>query len=156
MIEQFRHEALNQISVISGFSEIIENELLHFEHPINETFNTHLSKINQLALSFHQTLQVFREGCELKPLTEEAIRLLDPSDDILRYLSPECAIQYTVLKETAGALKNEAYGLEKTSSGSEKITDRSHFIVSSAERIHELFLHPFAFMQEVLKNAPDL
>ena len=147
MIAHFRHEALNQVSVISGFCEIIEN-LLPLPPASNTTdFNLHLRKIKQLALSFNTTLQVFREECDLREMTEEMLHRMDPAGDLLPYLSPECAIQYTVLRETVEALFTEAKQLYKSCNEGEKIIDRCSYVVASSQRLHELFLRPFAYLR---------
>ena len=148
MIEHFRHEALNQVSVISGFCEIIENQLPQPTAANTITFINHLRKIKQLALSFHTTLQVFREECDLKDMTEAMLQRMDPTGDILPYLSPECAIQYTVMKETVEALFAEAKQLHTSCNEGEKISDRCSYVVTSSKRLHELFLRPFEYIRQ--------
>lgn len=151
MIEYFRHEVLNQISVISGFCEIIEHQLLKYEFTENDPFSLSLKKVRQLVGNFHSTLMVFREGCILQDVTEAIIMNADTADSIEQYLTPECRVQYEVLLRIAEALNGEAMVMRKSSSANEKMTERSAFIESSAERLLELFRHPVAYLQKTLK-----
>ena len=151
MIEYFRHEVLNQISVISGFCEIIEHQLLKYGYTENDPFSLSLKKVRQLVGNFHSTLMAFREGCVLQDVTETIIMNANPADSIEPYLTPECRVQYEVLLRIAEALNGEAMVMRKSSSASEKMTERSAFVESSAERLLELFRHPVAYLQETLK-----
>ena len=151
MIEYFRHEVLNQISVISGFCEIIEHQLLKYGFTENDPFSLSLKKVRQLVGNFHSTLMVFREGCILQDVTETIIMNADPADSIEQYLTPECRVQYELLLRIAEALNAEAMDMRKGSSASEKMAERSAFVESSAKRLLELFRHPVAYLQETLK-----
>ncbi len=151
MIEYFRHEVLNQISVVSGFCEIIEHQLLKYGFTENDPFSLSLKKVRQLVGNLHSTLMVFREGCILQDVSEAIIMTADPAGSIEQYLTPECSVQYEVLLRIAEALNDEAAAMRKSSDASEKMAERSVFVESSAERLLELFRHPVAYLQETLK-----
>ena len=93
MIEYFRHEAMNQATVIAGFCEIIDNLLNKRSEPFNGTFPQTLHKIQQLIRNFNDTLTIFREECTfLNDATRELILSLDPVSDITAYFSKNCKI----------------------------------------------------------------
>ncbi|MBN1759303.1 MAG: hypothetical protein JW863_13335 [Chitinispirillaceae bacterium] len=75
----------------------------------------------------------------------------EPAGGIIQYLSPECGIQFEVLTELADALHTESKALREACPEGGKMTERCRYIASSAERLHELFLRPISYLQEVIR-----
>lgn len=152
MIEYFRHEAMNQATVISGFCEIIGNLCTQPGVSVEDCFLLQLEKIRKLVVNFHDTLMVFRDECTLEDGAEGILLEIDPAGDFTRFLSPGCAVHFTVLSEIAEVLNSTARLIDGNSIENSKIADRYKFIVESTGKLHELFLYPIAFLQETIKT----
>ncbi|MBN1575275.1 MAG: hypothetical protein JW913_01890 [Chitinispirillaceae bacterium] len=150
MIEYFRHEAMNQATVIAGFCEIIENLLVKQPFFSNNAFLPVLHKVEQLVRTFNDTLSVFREECMLIDATEEAMLSLDPAAEISAWLSESCRVRFSLLRDIADELDRTACSIETAAIENETIRNRYSFVCKSAARLDDLFLHPVAFLQKAI------
>ncbi len=152
MVESFRHEAMNQATVIAGFCEIIENLLIKNPGSFNTGFPPALKKVEQLIGNFNDTLSAFRNECAITGVTEEIIMSLDPAGDITGYFSESCQIHFTVLREIAKELDAVARSIDAASIGNSDIYSRYCFVGESAVKLNDLFLFPIAFLQKTIKE----
>ena len=129
MIEYFRHEAMNQATVISGFCEIIGNLCAQSGIRVDDYFLSQLEKIRKLVVNFHDTLMAFRDECALEDGAEGILLEIDPMGDFTRFLSPGCAVHFAVLSEIAEVLNATARLIDGKSIENSKIADRYNFIV---------------------------
>jgi hypothetical protein len=152
MIESFRHEAMNQATVIAGFCEIIENLLLKNPGSFNTVFPPALKKVEQLVGNFNDTLCAFRNECAFTGVTEEIVMSLDPAGDITGFFSESCKIHFTVLREIAKELASAARSIDAVSIGNNDIHSRYCFVAESAIKLNDLFLFPIAFLQKMIEE----
>ena len=152
MIEYFRHEAMNQATVISGFCEIIETFLIKNPRTFNDAFPPVLQKISSLVQTFNETLSAFHEECAEIALNESQLLALNPQADITSYISDSCRIQFDVLKDFAKEMVTITQSVTIEAIGNEVAAKKYLFIVESAVKLHELFLHPVVFLQSAVSE----
>jgi hypothetical protein len=152
MIEYFRHEAMNQATVVSGFAEIISSLILKNPESASPEFNSALIKVRQIITTFNETLSVFREECSLNGIDENQLMALDPYGDILHYLSEGCRIHYKTLRDIAESLYGVTGSIEPSRITDAKIAERFTLVHESAAKLVDLFLHPLFFIQDAVRK----
>lgn len=152
MIEYFRHEAMNQATVVFGFTEIINNLLQKTPEHASPEITSVLERIQRIIIIFNETLSVFREECSLEGVTREQLLAFDPYGDITQYLSEGCRVQYLTLRDVAETLYGVTGSLDLSKVADEKIADRFTLIHESAAKLVDLFLHPLLFLQRVVRE----
>ena len=156
MIEYFRHEAMNQATVISGFCEIIGNLIAAPEVTVDESFPPLLQKIRELILTFHETLMMFRDECTLENSSEEVLFSADATGDFTRFLSPGCSMHYAALRDIVKVLAGTVQSIDPVSIGSDKIITRFQFITESITRLTDLLENPVGYLQNMIRtNQPQ-
>jgi hypothetical protein len=147
VIELFRHEAMNQATVIAGFCEIIENQLLKQSGSVSQEFLTVLHKVEKLIGSFNQTFAVFREE-SMEVEAQGSKRQVAFGEDITSLLSPACRTHFGVLREIAAGLSVVADSIGGEGIGSSIIASRYVFVQEAASRLCTLFTDPANFIQK--------
>ena len=143
---------MNQATVIAGFCEIIENLLKKQHYTVNEAFFSVLQKVEELVRTFNDTLSVFRTDCVLIDMTDKLVLSLDPAADITGYLSESCKMHFGVLRDIAGEIERAASSITPADIGIETIGNRYSFVADAAVKLHDLFLHPVAFLQRAIRE----
>jgi hypothetical protein len=145
VIEEFRHEALNQATVIAGFSEIIENLVQKQAMPIYPEFITTLRKIKVLIVSFSKALSAFREE-SIVCCAEGA--LPENPEEIWGMLSPACRLHYDVLQEIAAELLKITEKITPDDIGNPHLANRFYMIQEAVRKVSVLLEDPVAYLKK--------
>lgn len=152
MIEYFRHEAMNQTTVISGFAEIIGTGLDDEPECIRVPLSKFLQNIEQLLRVFNETLAVFRKECGEISLSGEQLSTLDPETDLTRYFSESCCIHFMTLKDISKHLVSLCTSVTINFGENLKLKTRFNFIVQSSEKLENLFTRPVGYLQKAYRE----
>ena len=151
MIGHFRHEAMNQATVIAGFCVLINQEMEKTPGSVNARFTQAMQSLTQLLNVFTSSLNVFRKECSLQGLSQQELETLDPSTDLNAYFLPECRERFTRLIQIAENVAATANSIADSDIHDEKLFKRFQYVQESAARLNELFTNPVFHIQRMMK-----
>ena len=151
MIGHFRHEAMNQATVIAGFCVLINHELEKAPASASTRFAQSMQAISQLLDVFTSSLNVFRKECSIKGLSQQQLETLDPASDLSSYFSPGCSDRFASLTEMVENIAATADTISDSEIYDEKLIKRFQYVQESAARLNELFTNPVFHIQRMMK-----
>jgi hypothetical protein len=151
MIGHFRHEAMNQATVIAGFCVLINYELEKAPCSANARFAQAMKAITQLLDVFTSSLNSFRKECSINGLSQQQLEDLDPSTKLNPYFSQGCGEQFSSLAAMAENISATAGSISKADIHDDKLYQRFQYIQESAAKLNELFTNPVFHMQRMMK-----
>lgn len=151
MIGHFRHEAMNQATVIAGFCVLINHELEKAPYSANAKFAQAMKSITQLLDVFTSRLNAFRNECSIKGLSPQQLENLNPSTDLNPYFTNDCGEQFSSLAAMADNISATAGSIIKADILDDKLYQRFQYIKESAAKLNKLFTNPVSHMQRMMK-----
>ena len=152
MIEFFRHEALNLVTAIAGFTEILERLSDSGQNGTQEPLRAQLAAIRNESSFFHTTLLSFRNECALVGISGSDFSRLPPDTDIALYLDDKCRERFFLLRSAALKIHGLTGSTDRPDHEDGKFVQRLVMIHESATGLVELFNRPVGYIQQAMRD----